>query len=231
MKKYVVCLMLALFAIMTSGCGSSDDQSRYAGEYVSSSWHDDAVAHFQIKSDGELSGYLLVMSGFLYEMTGSISPAGSFTVSIRDPSTHQPVPNTATSGTSDGADILTGTAYASPNETYQYVLTRVNPNSNRYYGIFNCSLTGTNFTGECQFGIDFNGNIYGYATGTGWMSEIYLTGNVDKSNGNITITNSYAIQDAVTMTGTIGADGSIANGTWQDSTFSGSFAGVKLPMF
>jgi len=218
---------------LIAGCsGTTDITSQYAGEYVSSSWHNDTVAHLLVKPNGELSGNLLVMYGYVYEMMGSISPSGALTLSIKDPTTQQPVPGTTSTGSCDGAGTCTGTTNASPSETFQYVLNRVTPNTNKYYGVFKGSLTGGDITPTalCWFGIDFNGNVYGFADGLPSTNTTSLTGSVNMSTGMMTLENVSLSQFNITITSNIGADGSINNGIWQDTASSGVFSGSKMPV-
>jgi hypothetical protein len=240
MESKIMCSILIIICVfLMAGCGNEHsstiiggEENRFAGEYVSSSWHNDTVAHFLVKPNGDLSGYLLVMYGYAYEMIGSISPSGTLTLSIKDPTTQQPVPGTTSNGSCDGTGICTGTTYASPSETFQYVLNRVTPNTNKYYGVFKGSLTGGDITPAalCWFGIDFNGNIYGFADGLpSTHPSASLAGVVNMSTGMITLENLSLSQFNITIIGNIGTDGSINNGTWQDSTSSGVFSALKMP--
>lgn len=211
---------------------SNIDQYKHAGEYVSSSWHNDTVAHFHVKPNGELSGYLVVSYGYAYEMIGTIISSGTLSLSIKDPVTQQPVPSSTSSGVSNGIGTLTGTTYASPNEHFQYVLKRVTPTTDRYYGVFKGTLTGnSSSTGTCWFGIDFDGKLFGFEYGLASTSSLSLTGEVNMTNGLITLRTAPGSYDNITITGTIGVDGSINNGTWQDSTATGTFSGAKMPIY
>ena len=232
MKLRILCATLAaLWLPLMAGCGS-DSSTGNSGEYVSSSWHDDTVAHLLVKPTGEVSGYLLVMYGWVFEMTGSVSSSGTLTLSIKDPVTQQPVPGTTSKGTCDGAGTCTGTTYAGPNQPFQYALVRVTPHTNKYVGIYKAPLTLNDATpsGTAWFGIDSNGKGYGFEEGLPGTNTTSITGDVVATSGDITLTNTPTGSD-VTISGKIGTDGSISNGTWHTSLSSGKLSGSKLSLY
>lgn len=231
MKFKLLCLALSafLFSLLT-GCGS-DNSRAYSGEYVSSSWHDDTVAHLLVKPTGEVSGYLLVMYGWVYEMTGSVSASGTLTLSVKDPVTQQPIPGTASTGACDDAGTCTGTTYAG-NQPFQYVLTRVTPETKKYSGIYKAPLALADGTplGTSWFGIDYNGKAYGFEDGVPGTDLTSMTGEVANTSGAFTLTNVPTAPAPVALSGTIGTSGSIGNGAWQSWTYSGLLSGSKLPV-
>lgn len=213
---------------------SDINQAKHAGEYVSSSWHNDTVAHFLVKPSGELSGYLLVMYGYLYEMTGSISSSGTLSLSIKDPVTKQAKTSSTSTGMSSGIGMITGTTHASVNEMFQYVLQRVTPATHNYYGVFRGSLTNAGGTpGDCWFAIDASGKLYGFESGAelGTLtSSLSLTGEINMATGAITLASVPGSSDSISISGTIGADGTINSGTWRGKRSSGTFSGSKLQL-
>ena len=229
MKSAILCLALAAICSGTiAGCGGEDSTAgRNSGEYVSSSWHDDSVAHLVVKPTGEVSGYLLVMYGWVYEMTGSVSTSGTLTLSVKDPVTQQPVPGTTSIGACDGAGTCTGTTYAGINQPFQYVLVR---QTNKYSGIYRAPLTHDDASpsGTTWYGIDSNGKGYGFAEGLSGTTSI--TGEVVDATGNFTLTSIPSASVAVTISGDIGTDGTITNGRWVDSMLSGRLSGSRLPL-
>lgn len=205
------------------------DQFKHAGEYVSSSWHDDSAAHFLVKPNGDLTGYLLVMYGYVYKIEGSISSSG--TLSLNDLFTGQPTPV----GVSNGAGILTGTTHASANETFQYMLKRVTPSTTSYYGVFKGALSNANGfpPGECWFAIDTYGKLFGFETGAnlGTLTyKLFLKGDINMSTGLISLNSVTGSSDRITISGTIGSDGTVRNGTWQGASASGTFSASKLEL-
>lgn len=210
------------------------DQLKHAGEYVSSSWHDDTAAHLFVSPSGEISGYLVVSYGYAYMMTGFVSPSGAFSLSVKDPITQQPISSTISTGSSNGTGTLTGTTYAGPSVPFQYVIERVTPASNKYYGFFSCKLTnGDSSPAYCLFAIDATGKVYGFVTGASLengTSRVGLTGEVNMTTGAIRLTSMPWERDSITLTCTIGADGAVNNGTWQSGSYSGTFYGAKLPI-
>lgn len=240
MKNKITCtIIITICVFFMAGCGSNENpgaktvgQNIYAGEYVSSSWHNDTLAQFRVNQNGELSGYLIVMYGYAYEMIGSIFSPGTLTLSIKDPTTHQPVPGSTSTGSCDGTGTCIGTTNAGPNETFQYVLKRVTPETNKYYGVFKGTLERSDSwpNGVCWFGIDYNGHIYGFADGFPPVSSTSFSGETNMSTGEITLKSASWSQDNATITGKIDAYGKIENGTWQDITSSGVFTGSILPI-
>jgi hypothetical protein len=233
MTLRILCATLtALWLPLMASCGS-DSSAGNSGEYVSSSWHDDTVAHLLVKPTGEISGYLLVMYGWVYEMTGSVSSSGTLTLSVKDPVTQQPVPGTTSTGSCDGAGTCTGTTYAGPNQPFEYVLVRVTPQTNGFAGIYKAPLTLDDSTpsGISWFGIDSNGKAYGFQEGLPRTNSTSLIGDVVATSGDFTLENTPSGSTAVTISGNIGSDGSINNGTWHTSLYSGKLYGSKLSLY
>lgn len=229
MKLRLLYAMLAVccFLLMTS-CGSNNSTGN-SGEYVSSSWNNNAVAHLLIKPTGEVSGYLLVMPSYLFEMTGSVSDSGNLSLSIKDPSTQQPLPETTTTGVCDGRGTCTGTAYDGPNQPYKYTLVRVSPHVNKFAGIYKAPMTlpDASTVGTCWFGIDSNGKICGFSYGIPTLNADYVISDVS-TIGDFSLTNSQSDSDEVTISGNLDTNGAINNGMWHTLMLSGSLAGAKL---
>lgn len=234
MTLRILCTTLtALWLALMAGCGSDSSTGGNSGEYVSSSWHNDTVAHLLVKSTGEVSGYLLVMYGWVYEMTGSVSASGTLTLSVKDPVTQQPVPGTTSTGACDGAGTCTGTTYAGPNQPFQYVLVRVTPHTNKFAGIYKAPLTldDTTPSGTSWFGVDSNGKGYGFEEGLPTTNTTSIIGDVVATSGDFTLTNTPSGSAAVNISGKIETDGSISNGTWHTSFYSGKLSGSKLSLY
>lgn len=232
MKSKILCFALAVFSLgLISGCGDDDSATGgNSGEYVSSSWHDDTVANLQVKPTGEVSGYLFVMNGWMYRMTGSVSNSGVLTLTITSPEDQQPMSVIITTGKCDGAGTCTGTLYAGPDQPFQYVLVRVNRQTNKVSGIYQAPLAraDASHAGTAWFGIDAHGKGYGYAQLLQRTTSI--TGEALTASGNFTLANVPSASSAVILSGVIGADGTISNGTWTTSTSSGTLSGSRLPL-
>ncbi|MBU5612164.1 hypothetical protein [Geomonas azotofigens] len=228
-----LCLVLASLwlVLLIGGCGSGSSKAENSGEYVSKSWHDDTVAHLLVKPTGEVSGYLLVMYGWVYEMTGSVSASGVLTLSVKDPVTHQPVPGTTSTGLCDGAGSCTGTTYAGINQPFQFVLARVSPQNNSFAGIYNATVALDDGTpcGTSWFGIDANGKVYGFEDGMPMTDRVTVTGDVTVT-GEMTATTFYSQSPQVTMSGKISGDGALSSGAWSTSSFMGKLSGTRLPI-
>jgi len=220
----------ALWLALMAGCGSDSATGGNSGEYVSSSWHDDTVAHLLVKPTGEVSGYLLVMYGWVYEMTGSVSASGTLSLSVKDPVTQQPVPGTTSTGSCDGAGTCTGITYAGPNQPFQYVLVRVTPQTNKFAGVYKVPLTldDTTPVGTSWFGVDSNGKGYGFEEGLTVTNRTSIIGDVVPTSGDFTLTNTPLGSAEVAISGKIGTDGLISNGAWHTSLYSGKLSGSKL---
>lgn len=232
MKSRFLCFALAAFCLgLIAGCGDDDAAGGNGGEYISSSFHDDTVAHLQVTPTGEVSGYILVMYGWMYKMTGSVSTSGVLTLTVVSPENQQPMPETTTTGTCDGAGTCTGTLYAGPDQPFQYVLVRVTPQTNKYRGIYKAPLTQTDASpaGTAWFGIDAHGKGYGYVEQPGG-STTSVTGEAVTASANFTLANVPSASAAVNISGVIGTDGTISNGIWSTSTSSGTLSGCRLPL-
>lgn len=208
------------------------DQAKHAGEYVSSSLQNDIVANFLVKPNGDLSGYLLVTFGYIYEMMGSISPSGTLTLSIKDPGTQQPI--MTHTGVSSGSGTLTWTTYNGA-DPIKLMVNRVTPTTNKYVGMYKLSLINFNDfpPGECWFVIDANGKLYGFEDGTMLGSSTYglsLSGEINRDTGAFMLKSVAGSSDTISMSGVINGDGSINSGTWKGMLLSGTFFGAKLPL-